>query len=538
MSESTSSSQGTSSGSSSGQSQSTSGSFIPSYPQSGFLMEIAGIASQMGQQLYQWAQGEYAKNSQLTDQVVHNYLSNTDAALGMAKHDLGRYQDLFQPTENQLLKDAREYASPTRQADEMGRAESFAGQGMEAGRQNAIRDLEAYGLDPSALKHQSLDQAARLQTAATQVGAGQQARLSTEATGRALRSEAIQVGERYPGQVVNALNTAMTGLAGAENAQLANAATGAAVLKIPNDYLQTATGLKYPPLGNNQQSTSQQGSQQGSQNSSRSQKETPEREPRQQGQQQPRQPGQQPGQPGGNDSGGGPSRGTPANTGEYGKTYSPQTSFDPTKNVADMNTDSWNPQPFLPGYDSNTPSTYNLDQFTTGSPSSGVLDYGQNTDYFTSNAPSSGVLDQPNPDSWFNSTQQGGQSYDESGMINAYSPPTQDQQSYDSGYSYSSGESDYAEGGAIPDADDPTTGGFVPPDASPSMGAQVDDVNANLNAGEFVIPKDVAAWKGQEFFQKLIEQSRKARVTAPAHGKPGPTQPGAPTFASQNMGQQ
>jgi hypothetical protein len=46
---------------------------------------------------------------------------------------------------------------------------------------------------------------------------------------------------------------------------------------------------------------------------------------------------------------------------------------------------------------------------------------------------------------------------------------------------------------------------------SPSGGSTTDDVNARLNAGEFVIPKDIAAWKGKEFFYKLIAQARKQR---------------------------
>jgi hypothetical protein len=58
---------------------------------------------------------------------------------------------------------------------------------------------------------------------------------------------------------------------------------------------------------------------------------------------------------------------------------------------------------------------------------------------------------------------------------------------------------------------EPTQGGFVSRELSPSRGSQVDDVQARLNAGEFVIPKDIAAWKGKEFFYKLIAQARKAR---------------------------
>ena len=38
-------------------------------------------------------------------------------------------------------------------------------------------------------------------------------------------------------------------------------------------------------------------------------------------------------------------------------------------------------------------------------------------------------------------------------------------------------------------------------------------MNARLNAGEFVIPKDVTTWKGKEFFYKLIAQARKQHAT-------------------------
>jgi hypothetical protein len=89
----------------------------------------------------------------------------------------------------------------------------------------------------------------------------------------------------------------------------------------------------------------------------------------------------------------------------------------------------------------------------------------------------------------------------------------------------------YAKGGPVR-----TPGGPVPRSASPSQGLQTDDIPASLNADEFVVPQDVAKWKGQEFFQKLIEKSRMDRVKAPAHGKPGPQAPGPIRFASQAVG--
>src|ERR1700747_3518239 len=57
-------------------------------------------------------------------------------------------------------------------------------------------------------------------------------------------------------------------------------------------------------------------------------------------------------------------------------------------------------------------------------------------------------------------------------------------------------------------------GGGVPPQASPSGGQAVDDVPADLTAGEFVIPKDVVEWKGMEHFYKLMDQAREGRAKA------------------------
>lgn len=97
-----------------------------------------------------------------------------------------------------------------------------------------------------------------------------------------------------------------------------------------------------------------------------------------------------------------------------------------------------------------------------------------------------------------------------------------------------------AKGGAIPDNDSddvPTQGGAIDASMSPSHGAITDDINAHVNSDEFIIPRDVALWKGQEFFQKLIQQSRAGLASAPA--KPDnpapPNHPDKPQVASREM---
>ena len=103
-----------------------------------------------------------------------------------------------------------------------------------------------------------------------------------------------------------------------------------------------------------------------------------------------------------------------------------------------------------------------------------------------------------------------------------------------------------ARGGTIPggfsfaDGGDATQGGHVDQSMSPSGGVNVDDVPANLNAEEFVIPRDVARWKGEEFWHKEIAKSRAARAKAAATVGPtaGPPQaPGQqPAFTSEAYG--
>lgn len=67
-------------------------------------------------------------------------------------------------------------------------------------------------------------------------------------------------------------------------------------------------------------------------------------------------------------------------------------------------------------------------------------------------------------------------------------------------------------------------GGKIPDDMSPSRGAVVDDVPGEvrngagrvmLDGGEYVIPRDVVEWKGQEFFETLKAKTRAARAAIP-----------------------
>jgi hypothetical protein len=307
---------------------SVSNTYIPEYSQTPILNEIAQYSRSMAPQVYAWGMDQYNKNQ-----------GDIDA----------------------LMRNGQTYAGPQRIATDVGMAESGVQQAGEAARQNSIRDLESYGIDPSSGRYAALDNASRIATAASAAGAGNQQRMADIAQGNAMENQAV-------------------------SSSLQNVQTGYGAAAGENALLGTAMSLKYPPLG--QTSTSTGGSTGTSQSSGQS-------------------------------TGFGTS---------LGVTQSAGASQSGSQNQLDIEPKG---------------------TFTGGFAGGGSI-------------PSLG----------------------------------------------------YAAGGDANDASDGTSGGFVSQDLSPTEGARTDDVDARLNAGEFVIPKDVAAWKGQEFFYKLMAQSRKMRATA------------------------
>jgi hypothetical protein len=104
----------------------------------------------------------------------------------------------------------------------------------------------------------------------------------------------------------------------------------------------------------------------------------------------------------------------------------------------------------------------------------------------------------------------------------------------------------YAEGGDITSGvtDDEQAEGeasnpnMVPPSASPSGGANTDDVHAMVSVDEFVMPKDVSKWYGEKYLQGLIEKARRDMSMATAQPEPSNVPPQAmamhpPSFRSE-----
>lgn len=540
--------------------QSTSSPVVVETAENSIMNAISGVASGLAQQMLQWGQGVFAQTSQITNQAVGNFFTVSQKMLGLSNNLTDQYNDVFAPQNRSLAREADSYNSSARQKLEMGAAGATASQAGDAGLKAAEEGLRSFGIDPSSGRYAALDKAAAVQNAANIAGQENMARDRTAATGRQLRSEAVQVGATLPAAIANVNNTAIQANTGATNATLANANTGRALMELPNNYLQTAMGIKMPLMGNNSQSTGQSSGFSSNPTDPRSSS------------------------PSGG-GGGNPGGGSPGGGGGGGPAWMPQHGADPAQaggggmgggspgygrsgsmagimhlpgNGSDPGWDDPTGQNYDPfnGFDPDTFSGGGSQYQPENGYGMGVGQPGQSDDPFQW-----GGNDNPFSDPGFGQTFGGGLdntfggmsggtdtpwgniSYDPSAnsvdpgwgqMYNEPAPtnwgsgadPFTGGQSYnttDPGSEYYAGNytdpsSEYDPGGAY------AAGGPIPPTASPSRGAITDDVPAQgpagqpmqMNANEFVIPQDVALWKGQEFFQNLIQQSRQKRVGAPA----------------------
>ena len=203
--------------------------------------ESADYSYKLATRQQDWAEKTYADNKEISDQFVDFAMGQMERQADWANADRERYETIFQPLEEQLAQEAQDYASPERQEAEAGQAEADVAQQFEQARRTAQERLEAFGVDPTQTRAGALDLQTRMAEAASQSAAGNTARERTENIGRALRSEAINVGKGYPAQSLAAAQAAQgSGQAGVSSG-LATTASGGQTM---------GTGMGWQGMGN------------------------------------------------------------------------------------------------------------------------------------------------------------------------------------------------------------------------------------------------------------------------------------------------
>jgi hypothetical protein len=192
--------------------------------------ESAELSYKLGKEQLDWAKEQYGKDSAITGKVVDQFLSDMADTSANAKKDRARYEQIFQPLEQDLAKDAATYASPEKKDLEVGRAQANVGQQFASARTQAEAQLEGYGINPSATRFGALDIGMRANEAAAKAAAGNQASENVDNTARALRSEAINVGKGYPGSIAQSYASSQGQGNSAGGQALATTASGASTM--------------------------------------------------------------------------------------------------------------------------------------------------------------------------------------------------------------------------------------------------------------------------------------------------------------------
>lgn len=163
-------------------------------PMSEASEEVARIQQETAREQLAWSREQYNENRGILERVLGVQLPAMEDQFENARKDRERYETVFQPLEDQFVKEAQEYDTPERREREAAGAISDVGAQFDAQRQNALQRLEGYGVDPSQTRNAALDIGVRTAQAAAEAGAGNRATQRVENVGRALRSDAINLG--------------------------------------------------------------------------------------------------------------------------------------------------------------------------------------------------------------------------------------------------------------------------------------------------------------------------------------------------------
>lgn len=183
-------------------------------------------------------------------EITNRQMKVFDEQAGWARDDRKRYESVFQPIEDQFVKEATEYGSEERQAAAAAEAKADVQTSAAAAKAQAQREAAALGINPNSGRFAGIQRAGEMGTALAEAGAANNARTATRDKGLALKADVVNLGRGLPAQSAQA---ASVGLA-AGNAAAAgnNAAAGMQIntagLGLNNITGSTALGIN---AGNN-----------------------------------------------------------------------------------------------------------------------------------------------------------------------------------------------------------------------------------------------------------------------------------------------
>lgn len=219
---------------------------IPKAPDySPYLQAFSSIAKEAqthGTEALKWAQDQVASNKNLLDQVNKGLVDVQTSFTDYAKQKLQQAGDLTSTGIQNLKDQYAKYTDPAHKAASMGAAGAQAAQATEAARKASMAELESFGVNPGAVRFGGLDTAARLQSAATRVGAENIAGRQDDALADQTNQQIINEGNILSGAANQSAGTGGAAGQGAVGGANSTTSTGGGVL---------GTGLQWTGAGIN-----------------------------------------------------------------------------------------------------------------------------------------------------------------------------------------------------------------------------------------------------------------------------------------------
>ena len=223
--------------------------------------EELDLAREQATKLFEFQQKAFDSDEEMkafSRQVGQTQMDAMNLQMDYAQKDRERYESVFLPMQDRMIKEANEYDTPERREAEASRAQVDIQRQSEAARNNADARLRSMGIDPSQMRSQSLLQTQDVGMAATTALAGNAARTNVEDKGRALRADALNIGMGLPSQAAagfqgsnasgaGAINSASAGQQATLGAIQAGAGVGGTAMGFRSGALQNLSNLTGSP---------------------------------------------------------------------------------------------------------------------------------------------------------------------------------------------------------------------------------------------------------------------------------------------------
>lgn len=157
----------------------------------------------------------------LTKQVTTQQLATQDQQNQWAAEDRARYQNVFQPLQDDYVQQAKDYASPEKQEAAASEAVADTQQAAKQANDANTRSMAAMGINPNSGRFQGVTRAQSTLNSLNAAGAANNAREQTRQTGLALEANAVNMGNGLPASASSAAGLGLT----AGNSAVGNTST-------------------------------------------------------------------------------------------------------------------------------------------------------------------------------------------------------------------------------------------------------------------------------------------------------------------------